>query len=134
MATRSTIAKKNEDGTITQIYCHWDGYIKGGVGQTLVEKYNTPELIDQLLALGSLSSLRDKIAPTEGEHTFDNPQDDVTIAYNRDRGDEWSHTKPITYRKSERREKEEFNYIFKNGDWFVTLNDSKREFSVTSSF
>ena len=99
MATRSTIAKRNEDGSITQIYCHWDGYVLGGVGETLFNHYNTPELVDQLIALGDLSSLREKPTPTEGEHTFDEPQADVTVAYHRDRGEEWKDTKPRVYHK-----------------------------------
>jgi hypothetical protein len=28
MATRSRIAIENQDGTVTSIYCHFDGYIE----------------------------------------------------------------------------------------------------------
>ncbi len=27
MATRSTIALEFADGTVEQVYCHWDGYL-----------------------------------------------------------------------------------------------------------
>jgi hypothetical protein len=56
MGTSSTIAKKNTDGSIRYIYCHWDGYIKG-VGDVLFNNYKTEEKIDQLLNLGDLSFL-----------------------------------------------------------------------------
>jgi len=34
MATRSRIAIENQDGTVTSIYCHFDGYLSG-VGKLL---------------------------------------------------------------------------------------------------
>ena len=40
MGTRSTIAIKNQDGSVTGIYCHWDGYVDH-VGVMLKEHYNT---------------------------------------------------------------------------------------------
>jgi len=36
MATRSNIAIENQDGTVSAIYCHFDGYIDG-VGEILYE-------------------------------------------------------------------------------------------------
>ena len=56
MATRSTIAKEFEDGTIKQVYCHWDGYFDG-VGTTLLKHYTNNEKLDQLLELGDISRL-----------------------------------------------------------------------------
>lgn len=83
MATRSTIAKVNDDGSITSIYCHWDGYPEG-VGKTLKNHYTDVDKIDQLLALGDVSIL----APELGEpHDFDNPTEGWTLAYGRDRGE-----------------------------------------------
>ena len=55
MATRSLIGIKMSD-VVKTIYCHWDGY-PSGVGQTLVNNYNTPEIVDELIELGDLSSL-----------------------------------------------------------------------------
>ncbi len=28
MATRSRIAIENQDGSVTSVYCHWDGHIE----------------------------------------------------------------------------------------------------------
>jgi hypothetical protein len=56
MATRSNIAIENQDRTVSSIYCHFDGYIDE-VGKTLYENYNTREKMEQLIALGDISSL-----------------------------------------------------------------------------
>lgn len=83
MATRSTIAKLNRDGTVTSIYCHFDG-APYGVGATLAEHYTDPTKIDQLLVLGDLSSLAEEIG---AKHDFDNPTPGQCLFYGRDRGE-----------------------------------------------
>lgn len=57
MSTRCYIGLKNDDNSISSIYCHFDGYIKKGVGQKLLENYKDVSKIKQLLDLGDLSSL-----------------------------------------------------------------------------
>ena len=64
MATRSTIGIKSEDGTITAIYCHWDGY-PAGVGLGLVENYNSKEQAQALINLGGFSSLMETLEETK---------------------------------------------------------------------
>ena len=76
MSTRSRIAIENQDGTVTSVYCHFDGYVKG-VGKTLFENYNR-EKTEQLVALGNLSQL--------------NESTETTIAYCRDRGEDLNKT------------------------------------------
>lgn len=83
MATRGTIAKLNPDNTVTSTYVHWDSY-PAGVGATLHDHYTDPVKIDQLLALGDISSLDADIGE---QHDFDFPTDGWTIAYGRDRGE-----------------------------------------------
>jgi hypothetical protein len=38
MSTRSRIAIENQNGSVTSIYCHFDGYISG-VGKTIKRIY-----------------------------------------------------------------------------------------------
>lgn len=95
MATRSTIAKLNPDGTVTSIYCHWDGY-PDGVGATLEEHYTDLAKIRQLLALGDISILAEEIGE---QHDFDNPTDGWTLAYGRDRGE--SDVGPLVHGSTE---------------------------------
>jgi hypothetical protein len=69
MATHSTIAKENNDGTVTQVYCHWDGY-PTGVGHTLLNHYCNADKLSLLLSHGGISSLGDDIGE---QHSFTNP-------------------------------------------------------------
>jgi hypothetical protein len=93
MSTPSFIGILYEEGIIKFVYCHSDGY-PSYLGKMLLEHYNTPELATALIDLGSLSMVRERLAPDEGEtHTFDTPvrhgpKGGVTTAYHRDRGDD----------------------------------------------
>lgn len=87
MSTNATIALTDRK-QCKAIYLHWDGYI-AWAGAILYDYYNTREKVEALVTLGSLSSLRERVAPEPGEkHSFENPVEDVTIAYCRDRGEE----------------------------------------------
>jgi len=57
MDTRSLIGIETGD-TVKTIYCHWDGYPSHN-GIILVDNYNTPSKIYELLALGDLSTLKE---------------------------------------------------------------------------
>ena len=118
MATRSTISVLQPNGLIHSIYCHWDGYIEG-VGKTLKEHYNTFEKANELIALGSLSSLHEMLS-TNDEHSFENPKENVTIAYHRDRDEELCINTVINENEISF---EEFNYLFKDNTWFVSLDE-----------
>jgi len=56
MGTRSTIAIEFADGTVEQVYCHWDGYLSNN-GKILAEHYSDPFVLQKLIAMGSISSL-----------------------------------------------------------------------------
>jgi len=86
MATRSRIGIQNQDGSVSSIYCHWDGYPEG-VGATLNEHYSNRQKLNMLINLGDISILGENIA-TMDEHSFNNPKKGVTVAYHRDRGEE----------------------------------------------
>lgn len=60
MSTRSVITKKEPNGKFRAIFCHSDGYLAGGVGETLVRFYTDSETVDKLLDLGDMSSLGEK--------------------------------------------------------------------------
>lgn len=56
MSTPSTIARKNEDGTLTAINCNYDGY-PSSVGTLLEERYSDPAKVDALIKMGDIWSL-----------------------------------------------------------------------------
>ena len=87
MGTRSNIGIVNEDASVTAIYCHWDGYPSHN-GKTLLNRYNDISIVNQLMLLGDLSSLREKLYPDDSKpHTFQNQQEDVCVAYGRERNE-----------------------------------------------
>jgi hypothetical protein len=63
MGTRSTIAIEFADGTVSQVYCHWDGYLSNN-GQILSQSYMDPFKVRDLVDLGGFSSLRDSVEET----------------------------------------------------------------------
>ena len=61
MSTNSLVAYMNKDWKVTSSYVHWDGYTTG-VGEMLLENYNTKEKAQELATtLGYASSLRESI-------------------------------------------------------------------------
>jgi hypothetical protein len=87
MSTRSTIGIENEDGTVSSVYCHWDGYPSYN-GKILVDHYQDRKKVKSLIDLGDISSLSREVFPSSKEHSFENPEVGVTVAYHRDRGEE----------------------------------------------
>lgn len=87
MSTPSFIGVLCKEGIIKFVYCHSDGY-PSYLGKMLLEHYNTPELATALVDLGSLSMVRERLAPDEGEMHGFGTKGGVTTAYHRDRGDD----------------------------------------------
>lgn len=126
MSTKSTIAVLNECGTVSQIYCHWDGYLSHN-GRILTESYHSLELAQQLVSLGDLSVLDVKVEPTTNTHTFDSPEESICVYYGRDRGEEGVDTQIFdnldTYMAQA--PSQEFNYLFIDGEWYYSNDISK---------
>ena len=86
MATRSLIGIKNQDNSITYIYCHWDGYPSHN-GSILLNHYNNKKIVYELMDLGDLSSLQKNLYAEDNSHSWANPTPGVCVAYGRDRGE-----------------------------------------------
>lgn len=133
MGTRSTIALEFADGTVQQVYCHWDGYLSNN-GRILQEHYSDPFKLRDLIDLGDISSLR----PTVGtKHAFsqfetemssedyDKLYGEMTTFYGRDRGEKNTEAKKFVDFDNYVRchAYEEYEYILRNIDgkavWFV---------------
>jgi len=85
MSTNSIIAMETKKG-VKAIYCHWDGYLSN-VGKTLFENYQNRNKVEKLISLGGISILGAEVE-TDLPHSFQNPAINVTVAYNRDRGED----------------------------------------------
>ena len=134
MATRSTISLEFADGTIGQVYCHWDGYLAHN-GKMLMEYYSNPFILRDLIDLGSLSSLQPTIGTKHPfsmfeanmtQDEFANLYRDMCTFYGRDRGESQYQA---TYFKDYEHflvdgQQEEYDYLLRNVDgkptWFVS--------------
>jgi len=138
MATRSTIALEYADGTIGQVYCHWDGYLEHN-GAMLSKHYSNPFILRDLIDLGDVSSLKPTIGtqhafsklevPMDGE-AYDKLYGDMTTFYGRDRGEEGTGAKTFIDFQDYmvRFQHEEYAYILrKDGNWYVKAYSNEFE-------
>ncbi len=132
MATRSTIALEYADGTVEQVYCHWDGYLEHN-GKILQEHYMDPFKLQKLIDLGDISVLAPRIE-TEGGHNFAKPIDGICVFYGRDRGETGVSARRFKDFQEYAREhqREEYEYILRqvNGkaQWFVSFYGTDDEY------
>jgi len=128
MSTRGLFAIQDADGKCRSIYAHFDCY-PSGAGRILVDHYNTAKKVEALLSLGFLSAIGERLAPDPGEcHDYDNPADDVCIAYHRDRGEKlrlptvWNDADEMLSEASDKFWAE-YCYLFRDGKWYVDSTD-----------
>jgi hypothetical protein len=102
------------DGTVEQVYCHWDGYLEHN-GQILAKHYMDPFKVKALLALGGFSSLCATVEAT-AETAYTQRGEDISINKFKDYDHflidgQW----------------EEYDYILRNDNgvavWFVSDHD-----------
>ena len=133
MATRSTIALEFADGTVQQVYCHWDGYLEHN-GRILFEHYSDPFKLRDLIDLGDISSLGINVGRKHAFSPFEGDKADheaamaegATTFYGRDRGETSCNARKFKdfadYEANH--QYEEFEYILRevNGKavWFVS--------------
>jgi hypothetical protein len=120
MGTRSNIGIRNDDNSITAIYCHWDGYPEH-VGKILLNHYNSVGIVNELMDLGDLSILAENLYSDNNSHTFNNPQPNVCVAYGRDRGEKGVECKVFNdsfeFERFASDTGAEYQYLFDNGKW-----------------
>ena len=119
MATRSNIAYKTPEGKIRSVYCHWDGYPAHN-GEMLVRNYQQARKIAQLVEMGQISSLDEDVFPTPNSgHSFDSPEEGVTVFYGRDRGETMVGTQEFEDIPSWIDNMEEYAYLWNGKEWLV---------------
>jgi len=134
MGTRSTIALEFADGTVQQVYCHWDGYLEHN-GKILFENYSNPFILRDLIDQGDMSSLGPNIgfehpfsphASKEDEALYEAAKEaGACTFYARDRGETGTSAKKFKDFADyiENHQYEEYEYILRNINgvpvWFV---------------
>ncbi len=131
MSTRSFIAKQVGPDAYRTIYCHFDGYLSHN-GAMLIDHYNTPEMVDKLLDLGDISVLNKKLDPDPNlPHSFDykKRQEDVTVAYGRDRGEKGTEARVMTLKQlDDPNNWTVFTYIFtEDNQWKYFVRNHSQE-------
>lgn len=125
MGTRSTIALEFANGTIGQVYCHWDGYLEHN-GKILRDHYSDPFKLRELIDLGDLSSLSTNIGT---KHYFDARAEGECTFYGRDRGEKDTEARYFTSHQDylDNFQGEEYNYILRHdGKWYVSEDNGFR--------
>ena len=138
MATRSTIALEYADGTIGQVYCHWDGYLEHN-GAMLSNYYSDPFILRDLIDLGDVSSLKPTVGTKHAFSHFDTEMKqeeyetlygNMTTFYGRDRGETGTGQKTFVDFQDYmvRFQHEEYAYILrKDGQWYVKQHSNEFE-------
>ena len=135
MATRSTIAIENLDGTVSQVYCHYDGYIDHN-GVILQTKYNDRKLVENLIKGGDISTLGSSVSLVP--LSFDEPT--AYTKYYSYRGEDCPARVYGSFDDYEMNHQyEEFEYlftkdnvwsVFNGNDWYdleLIVNESEKE-------
>jgi hypothetical protein len=114
MGTRSTIALEYADGTVHQVYCHWDGYLSNN-GEILRDHYMDPFKVRDLVALGGFSSLSETVEAT-AETAYTQRGEECVVSKFKDYGDYVAN-----------HQYEEYDYILRQVEgkavWFVSDHD-----------
>jgi len=99
MGTRSMIAIQNPySKDVRAVYCHWDGYLEHN-GSLLQKHYSASPKVNNLIALGDLSSLRPEIGEKHKfssleiddkaeREAYEETVKDMCTFYTRDRGED----------------------------------------------
>lgn len=130
MSTRSNIGIVNVDNSISGIYCHYDGYLSNN-GNILLKFYRSVDVVQQLMALGDLSTLGEKLYPNVYKpHTFNNKQDDVCVSYRRDRDETEEVNCKIfenigEFENMANNTGAEYQYLFQNDRWSFRCYNGK---------
>ena len=141
MGTRSTIALEFADGTVEQVYCHWDGYLENN-GKILQEHYSDPFKLRDLIDLGDISSLGKNVGSKHPFSPHGSEQDEAayheavdlrgeTTFYGRDRGETGVRAKKFVDFQDylAHHQYEEYEYILRNvngvATWFVKCHDAQ---------
>ena len=133
MSTRSRVGIKNEDGTITSVYVHHDGY-PSGVGEVLFRNYNDETKIRKLMELGDMSSIGSE--PVDNPMAWETPKlgttdwfkaykeihpEDMCDTY-KSRGEDCPASISKTEKEFEKKTEDcwgEYAYLYKDGKWYI---------------
>jgi len=129
---------------VKAIYCHWDGYLEHN-GSILNKHYSNSPKVNNLIALGDLSSLRPEIGEKHIFSSLDLPKDEreaheklvenMCTFYTRDRGEDAPYKRFESAKEAAEHYDGswcEYFYLFKydedleKGKWFYRTRENGR--------
>ena len=130
MSTRSLIAMQIEADKYRKIYCHFDGYLTHN-GALLLDHYNSPEKVKELIDVGDISVLAKNLNPDPTrKHGFDyyDRQEDVVVAYGRERGEENCEAEECTFAELDDNIWVDYIYVFTQENKWAYFLPGEAEF------
>ena len=109
MATRSTISVVQKDNSVKSVYCHFDGYISNGVGEWLKSYFNSYKFANNIISEGDISNIHGESV----DSYYSKRGEDIKIE---------TFKSVLQFMKN--KDRQEFNYLYIDGDWQVALIDS----------
>lgn len=124
MSTHARIGL-SEGKKVKTIYVQYDGY---ALGLLLNQYYNSQEIIEELISYGDAISIGETIGD---KIDYKDPLKVLELSgkqcmfFHRDKGEELVITEMS---ENELSKSEEYNYLFKNGQWYLSCYDTNDKF------
>lgn len=100
----------NSDGTVTSVYCHYDGYL-GHNGKLLLQHYNDENLARGLIRLGDVYLLGSTVSNTQ-YYSRETKESNVSPRLH-----------SSLHSESYKNFKQEYNYVYNVDNWYVAWHD-----------
>jgi len=123
MSTRSLIGIANKDNTIDYTYCHFDGYVENGVGESLLRNFTTKKSVVKLIKGGEARSIDfdGSVSYYPDTQPYSIVNDEYVVGLS---GSEYIYLyvpelKTWIYKEVDRPEQNDnsLDYLFKESDW-----------------
>ena len=116
MSTSARIAKREDDGTVRSVYCHFDGY-PSYAGKLLRHHYTDPEIVDIVMNFGNFSALEQHVSDISFYITAPSPMDERAMR----------HASTGDFLEYGSKSASEYLYLFDQGRWrcWSTWNGSE---------
>lgn len=118
MSTRAHIGILNKDGTVREIYHHYDGHLDF-LGAMLVKHYNTADRVNKLLDLGDMSVIGEE--PVGYWNDDLGAVDETKCRTYKERGESGYAARvheSVEEFLNDQFYQEDFTYLFYDGIWF----------------
>lgn len=109
------------DNDYISVYCHWDGYIKGGVGESLFKYHTEYDKILNMLLFGYLSFITyDEIRPY--------------YAWRGEKEEPWEYVKPNLTNDTKLSESYDYLFDYQTNKWYVRCKETNKKWEDLENY